>query len=91
MRVHEFKIEGEFDRDELLRISSEAAQFSSDIKLFCGDEDQQRIVDVKSLLGMMLVPIHDGNTIRISARGQDELAALEYMCALFEHRAYATH
>lgn len=91
MRVHEFKIEGDFDRDELLRISSQASQFASDIKLTFGDEDNQRIVDVKSLFGMMLLPIHSGNTVRISARGQDELAALEYMCTLFQHHGCAPH
>ncbi|GGO06196.1 HPr family phosphocarrier protein [Saccharibacillus kuerlensis] len=91
MRVHEFKIEGELDRDELLRISSQASQFASDIKLTFGDEDNQRIVDVKSLLGMMLLPIHTGSVVRLSARGRDELEALEYMCGLFEQHGCAPH
>lgn len=85
MRVHELRVEGDLNRDELLRISSQASQFASEIKLTFGDEDNQRIVDVKSLLGMMLLPIHSGSTVRISARGKDELEALEYMCGLFQH------
>ena len=91
MRVHEFMIKMDFDRDELLQISSQASQFASDIKLTFGDENNQRIVDVKSLLGMMLLPIHSGSTVRISARGQDELEALEYMCGLFQHHGCAPH
>ncbi|NGZ77777.1 HPr family phosphocarrier protein [Saccharibacillus alkalitolerans] len=91
MRVHEFKIESDLNRDELLRISSQASQFASDIKLTFGDEDNQRIVDVKSLLGMMLLPIHGGSTVRLSARGQDELEALEYMCGLFQQYGCAPH
>lgn len=91
MRVHEFKIEGDFDREELLRISSQASQFASDIKLTFGDETNQRIVDVKSLLGMLLLPIHNGSLVRISARGRDELEALEYMCALFQQHGCAPH
>ncbi|MDO3411748.1 HPr family phosphocarrier protein [Saccharibacillus sp. CPCC 101409] len=91
MRVHEFTIEGDLQRDELLRISSLASQFASDIKLIFGGDENPRIVDVKSLLGMMLLPIYDGSTVRISARGQDELEALEYMCGLFEHHGCLPH
>ncbi|OXM16177.1 HPr family phosphocarrier protein [Paenibacillus herberti] len=79
MRAHEFVIQRDFHREDLTRLSGEAARFQSDIKLeFCSG-DNCNIVDVKSLLGMLLLPIRMGTPVMLRVEGKDEGAAFSYM------------
>ncbi|MET3942011.1 phosphocarrier protein HPr [Paenibacillus sp. PvP094] len=84
MRTHEFTIHSDFHRDDLMSISSEASRFASDISLSFVESEHEHRVDVKSLLGMALLPIRHGSIVRLQTRGRDELEALEYMLDVLE-------
>lgn len=84
MRTHEFTIHTDFHRDDLMSVSSQASRFASDISMSFLDADYERRVDVKSLLGMALLPIRQGSIVRLQTRGWDELEALEYMLDVLE-------
>ncbi|MGQ8872015.1 HPr family phosphocarrier protein [Paenibacillus sp. TSA_86.1] len=84
MRTHEFMIHADFYRDELLSVSSQASRFASDILLSYTESDHEHRVDVKSLLGMALLPLRTGSIVRLQTRGRDELEALEYMLQVLE-------
>lgn len=84
MRTHEFTIHSDFHRDDLMSISSQASRFASDISLSFVESEQEHRVDVKSLLGMALLPIRHGSIVRLQTRGRDELEALEYMLDVLE-------
>ncbi|WP_274650755.1 HPr family phosphocarrier protein [Paenibacillus humicola] len=84
MRVHTFTIQTELQREDLLAISNQSARFISDLKLEFTNNDTLHTVDVKSLIGMLLVPISSGTEVRLSAQGKDEEEALEYVLGLFE-------
>ncbi|RAI89819.1 phosphocarrier protein [Paenibacillus pabuli] len=84
MRTHEFMIHSDFHRDDLMFVSSQASRFASDISLLFMDANHEHRVDVKSLLGMALLPIRHGSLVRLQTRGRDELEALEYMLNVLE-------
>ncbi|GAB1154726.1 MULTISPECIES: HPr family phosphocarrier protein [Paenibacillus] len=84
MRTHEFTIHSDFHRDDLMSISSQASRFASDISLSFVESEHEHRVDVKSLLGMALLPIRHGSIVRLQTRGRDELEALEYMLDVLE-------
>ncbi|WP_337031625.1 HPr family phosphocarrier protein [Paenibacillus illinoisensis] len=84
MRTHEFTIHSDFHRDDLMSISSQASRFASDISLSFVESEHEHRVDVKSLLGMALLPIRHGSRVRLQTRGRDELEALEYMLDVLE-------
>ncbi|WP_336741774.1 HPr family phosphocarrier protein [Paenibacillus sp. y28] len=79
MRVHEFVIQRDIERSDLAAISTRSALFMSDIKMSFHDEYSEHVVDVKSLLGMLLVPIKAGTTIRLVTQGKDEEEALHFI------------
>lgn len=84
MRVHEFTVHSNIDRFELIQISNLASRFISQIVLSYVDKDEhEHIIDVKSLLGMIFQPIMPGTRLRLSAKGKDELEALEAMLEQF--------
>lgn len=84
MRTHEFTIHSDFHRDDLMSISYQASRFASDISLSFVESEHEHRVDVKSLLGMALLPIRHGSIVRLQTRGRDELEALEYMLDVLE-------
>lgn len=84
MRTHEFTIHSDFDRDDLIAVSSQASRFASDISLSFVTSDHEHRVDVKSLLGMAMLPIRHGSVVRLQTRGRDELEALEYILDVLE-------
>ncbi|MGU3567023.1 HPr family phosphocarrier protein [Paenibacillus sp. D51F] len=84
MRVHEFVIAAYFTREDLARLSSESARFRSDIKLEFAHGDGINIVDVKSLLGMLLLPIRSGTRVLLRVKGKDEEEAFLHMLELLE-------
>ncbi|MCM3745814.1 HPr family phosphocarrier protein [Paenibacillus pasadenensis] len=84
MRVHEFVITSDFNREDLTRLSADAARFQSDIKLEFSNGDNYNIVDVKSLLGMLLLPIRSGTPVMLRIQGKDETEAMSYMIDAFE-------
>ncbi|QJC52141.1 HPr family phosphocarrier protein [Paenibacillus albicereus] len=84
MRVHEFIIQADFGREDLTRLSAEAATFQSDIKLEFASGDNINIVDVKSLLGMLLLPIRRGTEVFLRVRGKDEEEAFAAMLDALE-------
>ncbi|CAJ1315226.1 HPr family phosphocarrier protein [Paenibacillus sp. PK4536] len=89
MRINTFKTEQNLDRGHLTAIANEASRFASDIRIAFGNPDNRREVDVKSLLGMMLMIIPAGTEIELTTRGKDELEALENVQALFEQVLFA--
>jgi phosphocarrier protein HPr len=86
MRVHEFVIQADIERSDLTDISSKSSHFISDITIDFDHNDVHHVVDVKSLLGMLLVPIKAGTSIRLLTKGKDEEEAMHFMYNLF--RAY---
>lgn len=83
MRVHEFKMNFPLEREDLMEISRKASRFSSDILLKFNYSGSEHTVDVKSLLGILLLPILPGVLLRIETKGSDDLEALEYVLSLF--------
>ncbi|OPH57564.1 hypothetical protein BC351_03305 [Paenibacillus ferrarius] len=86
MRVHEFIIGRDLQRSDLSEISAKSSHFISDITIDFELELEHKSfhVDVKSLLGMLLVPIKAGTSIRLLTRGKDEEEAMHFIFALFE-------
>lgn len=84
MRVHEFMISRDIERSDLSGISAKSSHFISDITLDFQYEDKHHKVDVKSILGMLLVPIKAGSTLRLLTRGKDEEEAMHFIFDLFQ-------
>ena len=87
MRVHEFAVKRDVDRTALVRISAQSSQFVSDIKLEYRIEENVYAIDVKSLLGMMSLPIKAGTTLRLTTKGKDEEEAMHAVFELFDKLA----
>jgi phosphocarrier protein len=51
---------------------------------YTNEDGLECFVDVKSLLGMLLLPIKTGTAIRLVTKGKDEEEALDYIYKLFE-------
>ncbi|UJF35824.1 HPr family phosphocarrier protein [Paenibacillus hexagrammi] len=86
MRVHEFTIRSHMERKDLTEISAKSSHFMSEITLVYTEGHTEHIVDMKSVLGMLLVPIKEGTTIRLITKGKDEEEALHYIYDWFESR-----
>lgn len=84
MRVHEFEIHADLQRHDLIDISAKSSHFMSDIIIDFEHDHIPHKVDVKSLLGMLLVPIKAGTTLRLLTKGKDEEEAMHFMFDLFE-------
>lgn len=84
MRVHEFVILSDIQRSDLSVISAKSSHFISDVTIDFTLEDKHHIVDVKSLLGMLLVPIKAGTTLRLQTKGKDEEEAMHFIFDLFD-------
>ncbi|NOV03030.1 HPr family phosphocarrier protein [Paenibacillus planticolens] len=84
MRVHEFEILADLQRSDLTAISAKSSHFVSDITIDFEYDHTMHCVDVKSLLGMLLVPIRAGTTLRLLTKGKDEEEAMHFMFDLFE-------
>ncbi len=61
-----------------------ASRFSSSIYLSREDANQQ--IDSKSILGILMLAASKGTHLVISVEGEDEAAAGEAICQLFESR-----
>ena len=85
MRVHEFIIRTDFQRNDLVSISHESSQFESDITITFSDDQIEHHVDVKSLLGMMLLPITSGTAVRLLTNGREEVDALYFVLDMFDN------
>ncbi|MDR6549831.1 phosphocarrier protein [Paenibacillus qinlingensis] len=83
MRVHEFMVAKDLERSDLSTISKKSSHFISDITLDFQFDEKHHKVDVKSVLGMLLVPIKAGTTLRLLTRGKDEEEAMHYIFDLF--------
>lgn len=84
MRVHEFAVKEQLSREQLVHISTEASRFSSTITMTYSIGESEHRIDVKSLLGMMLMIVAPGSNIRLTAAGEDDLEALEYLIPMLE-------
>ncbi|MFD1954392.1 HPr family phosphocarrier protein [Paenibacillus thailandensis] len=91
MRVHEFAIGYTLEREALMDISRKASRFVSDIVLKFEYSGAEHAVDVKSLLGILLLPIQSGVSLRLETKGEDELEALEYVLEMFEKQTAGGH
>lgn len=85
MRVHDLTIARDFHLQDMQTLSQHASQFSSDITFRYEEEGDRRIeIDVKSLLGMMLLPIRKGTRVTVVTKGADEKEAIDFICGLLE-------
>lgn len=82
MRVHNVTISYDLQTNDLQSIVQMANRCRSTIQLIF--EEDNTILDAKSILGMMMRPIRSGTTVRIQTRGWDEEEALDLMCELLE-------
>ncbi|CAG7651447.1 HPr-like protein Crh [Paenibacillus solanacearum] len=85
MRVHEITISKEMQPQYLQLIAQRASQFRSDIKIKFEKENIQ--LDAKSILGMMMLPMHPGTRVTIQTKGGDEEEAIEAMSSMLEIKA----
>lgn len=82
VRVHDITLSRDFSPEELRRIAFEAGRFSSDIVLkFDGGAS---VIDMKSLLGLLLLSLRKGTRITLQTKGSDEEEAIHAICALLE-------
>lgn len=85
MRVYDVTIPSDFQPSDLKMISQKASRFISDITIeFHENHGGRSIIDVKSLLGMMLLPIYKGTKITVKTKGTDEKEAIDFMSDLLE-------
>ena len=84
MRVHTFIIHTDVERQDLIAISAQSSRFVSDITLEYSMAGDTYHVDVKSLLGMMSLPIKAGTELRLVAKGKDDEEALNDVFARFQ-------
>lgn len=91
MRVHEFVILSDIQRNDLSVISAKSSHFISDVTIDFRLEDKHHIVDVKSLLGMLLVPIKAGTKLRLQTKGKDEEEAMHFIFDLFDKQFRNDH
>ena len=57
-----------------------ASAFSAQIRVACGP----RVMDGKSIMGLLLLAASQGTEILVSADGPDEAAAVDALCQLVE-------
>lgn len=84
MKVYEFIIHSEIQREDLIAVFQKAAQFTSDIHIYFDHHYIEHAVDAKSLVGVMLVPVDSGTKIRIETKGNDEEEAMAFIVGLLE-------
>jgi phosphocarrier protein len=84
MRVHQFTIQTDIPRSDLVSLSSASSHFMSDITMEYSSGENEHLVDMKSLLGMMTMTIKAGTPIRILTKGKDDEEALHYVFDLFQ-------
>ncbi|UUZ86015.1 HPr family phosphocarrier protein [Paenibacillus sp. P26] len=82
MRVHNVKVSHDLRPNELQTIAQNASRYRSSIQLIL--EEDNVVLDAKSMLGMMLRPIRCGTVIRVQTKGWDEEEALDSMCGSLE-------
>lgn len=82
MRVHEITVPKDLQAHDLQAVAQQAGRFRSDITLKL--EEERVVLDAKSMLGMMLLPIRGGTRVLIQTKGSDEEEALDAMCELLE-------
>ena len=61
-------------------IVKQAKQYSSTITLICGEKKAV----AKGLMGVMALTVKKGNTVTVTAEGEDEAVAIEAMKEFFE-------
>jgi len=62
-----------------------AGSFQSDVQLARCDA-RQKIVDAKSILGVLMLAATQHTELEISAEGADEEMAMDALCALIENK-----
>jgi len=82
MRVHEITVPKDLQANDLQTVAQQASRFRSAVTLKL--EQEQIVLDAKSMLGMMLMQIRGGTRLLIQTKGSDEEEALDAMCELLE-------
>ncbi|TBL79926.1 HPr family phosphocarrier protein [Paenibacillus thalictri] len=84
MRVHDITVPKHLNSLDLQELSRHASKFSSNVTIRYDQENSHQVeVDVKSLLGMLLMPIEEGTHITIVTKGSDEKEAIDSICDFF--------
>jgi len=79
MRVYDLTVPFDLHHEQLKTISRLASRFAADITFEFEQDDHLRVVDAKSLLGMMMRPIARGTGLTIRTKGRDEKEAIDFM------------
>jgi phosphocarrier protein HPr len=82
MRVQEISIKQDLDSHYMQSVAHKANQFRSDIFLVLDDDSRE--LDVKSLLGMMLLFLKKHTAVTLKVKGDDEEEALETIGSMLE-------
>lgn len=84
MRVHRMVVANDVPFEALVRLSQQAGAFRSEILIEYEQDGNEGRIDVKSLLGALLLPLRQGTSITIRTKGKDEEEAIEWICETFE-------
>jgi len=84
MRVHRLIVPREFRIDELQRLSQTAASFRSEITVEYAEDGNVYTIDMKSILGTLLLSFRQGTEITIRTKGKDEEEAIDWLCGAIE-------
>jgi len=79
MRVHRFSLPNDLGVETLQRLSQEAGRFRSDIYLEYEEEGNLFRIDVKSILGTMLLALRQGTEVLLRTKGTDEEEAIHWV------------
>jgi len=68
MPEHSVKLNPSFEAASAARLVQAATRFKSHISLVCGE----KTANAKSIMGLISLDLHGGDTIKIIASGEDE-------------------
>ncbi|HZG78698.1 MAG TPA: HPr family phosphocarrier protein [Paenibacillus sp.] len=86
MRVHTFTVPNDVGIEALQRLSQEAGRFRSDIFIEYEEEGTRFRIDVKSILGTMLLALRQGTEVLLRTKGSDEEEAIHWLSETIEFR-----
>ncbi len=79
MRVHICTLANDMGIEQLQRLSQEAGTFRSELHIEYDDNGTHFKIDVKSVLGTMLLALRRGTEVLLRAKGRDEEEAIHWL------------
>ncbi|MCI3922189.1 HPr family phosphocarrier protein [Paenibacillus sp. TRM 82003] len=87
MRVHSMVVASDLSFETLVRMSQKAGSFSSDIQIEYEEDGNDFKIDLKSILGTLLLTLRKGTSITIRTKGKDEEEAIHWISDTLERLA----